>query len=73
VFPIRCYLIKFADIVTIPKWGRRLHRVLRDIPDDLATYKGFINNRSLLVEYLSKFDDGGETSPGIWPDLHLEK
>jgi hypothetical protein len=73
VFPIRCYLIKFADVVTIPKWGRRLHRVLRYIPDDLATYKGFINNRSLLVEYLSKFDDGGETSPGIWPDLHLEK
>ena len=73
VFPIRCYLIKFADVVTIPKWGRRLHRVLRDIPDDLATYKGFINNRSLLVDYLSKFDDGGETLPGIWPDLHLEK
>ncbi|MGB2534554.1 MAG: heme-dependent oxidative N-demethylase family protein [Candidatus Puniceispirillum sp.] len=73
VFPIRCYLIKFADVVTIPKWGRRLHRVLRDIPDDLATYKGFINNRSLLVDYLSKFDDGGETSPEIWPDLHLEK
>ena len=73
VFPIRCYLIKFADIVTIPKWGRRLHRVLRDIPDDLATYKGFINNRHLLVDYLSQFDDGGETSPGIWPDLHLEK
>ena len=73
VFPIRCYLIKFADVVTIPKWGRRLHRVLRDIPDDLATYKGFINNRHLLVDYLSQFDDGDETSPGIWPDLHLEK
>ena len=73
VFPIRCYLIKFADVVTIPKWGRRLHRVLRDIPDDLATYKGFINNRHLLVDYLSQFDDGGETSPGILPDLHLEK
>lgn len=73
VFPIRCYLIKFGDIVTVPKWGRRLHRVLRDIPEDLATYKGFINNRSLLVDYLSQFDDGAETSPGVWPDLHLEK
>ncbi|ADE38481.1 heme-dependent oxidative N-demethylase family protein [Candidatus Puniceispirillum marinum] len=73
VFPIRCYLIKFADLVTIPKWGRRLHRVLRDIPDDLATYKGFIANRELLVSYLSQFDDGAETSPGVWPDLHLEK
>ena len=73
VFPIRCYLIKFADIVTIPKWGRRLHRVLRDIPEDLAAYKGFISNRDLLVTYLSQYDDGAETSPGIWPDLHLEK
>ncbi len=48
---IRCYLIKFADRVTIPKWVRYLHRVLRDIPDDLATYKGFIANRELLVNY----------------------
>ena len=73
VFPIRCYLIKFSDIVTVPKWGRRLHRVLRDIPDDLAIYKGFIDNRPLLIEYLSQFDDGAETSQGIRPDLHLEK
>ena len=40
----------------------RLHRVLRDIPDDLAIYKGFIDNRPLLIEYLSQFDDGAETS-----------
>ncbi|WP_347312511.1 heme-dependent oxidative N-demethylase family protein [Defluviimonas sp. SAOS-178_SWC] len=67
-FPIRCYLIRLEDLATVPKWGRRLHRVLRDLPEELATYKGFIRNRPLIVDYLSQFDDGAETSPGIWPD-----
>lgn len=67
-FPIRCYLCALEDIVTVPKWGRRLHRVLRDLPEDLATYKGFAVNRPLIVDYLSRFDDGAPTSPGIFPD-----
>ena len=67
-FPIRCYLIRFDDLVTIPKWGRRLHRVLRDIPDDLATYKGFLRNRDSLVKWLSRYDDGAPTSAGWMPD-----
>ncbi len=68
VFPIRCYLIKFEELVTVPKWARRLHRVVRDIPDELATYKGFIRNKPLMLDYLSKYDDGAPTSPGIWAD-----
>lgn len=67
-FAIRCYLIRFDDLVTIPKWGRRLHRVLRDIPDDLATYKGFFRNRNSLVQWLSQYDDGLPTSAGWMPD-----
>jgi hypothetical protein len=67
-FPIRCYLIRLEDLVTVPKWGRRLHRVLRDLPEELATYKGFARNRPMIVEYLSKFDDGAATSPGIYAD-----
>ncbi|MEJ6502739.1 MAG: DUF3445 domain-containing protein [Rhodobacterales bacterium] len=68
VFPIRCYLIKLGEVVTVPKWGRRLHRVLRDLPEELATYKGFIGNRPKIIEWLSRYDDGAPTSPGIWPD-----
>lgn len=68
VFPIRCYLISLGDLASIPKWGCRLHRVLRDLPEELATYKGFIDNRPMIVDYLAQFDHGGETSPGIWPD-----
>jgi dimethylamine monooxygenase subunit A len=68
VFPIRCYLIKFEEIATQPKWARRLHRVIRDIPDALATYKGFLRNKPMMVDYLAQFDDGTPTSPGWWPD-----
>lgn len=66
-FPIRCYLISFDDLVTVPKWARRLHRVVRDIPDELATYKGFIRNKPLMLDYLARFDDGQPTSPGFLP------
>ncbi|MCZ8080016.1 MAG: DUF3445 domain-containing protein [Fuscovulum sp.] len=67
-FPIRCYLIKFDELVTQPKWARRLHRVVRDIHPDLAAYKGFLRNRETMVAFLSQFDDGAPTSPGWWPE-----
>lgn len=68
VFPIRCYLCALQDIVKVPKWGRRLHRVLQGLPDDLATYKGFLVNKPMIIDYLAQFDDGAPTSPGIYPD-----
>ena len=52
----------------MPKWGRRLHRVVRDLHPDLAAYKGFLRNRPAMVEWLSRYDDGAPTSPGIWPE-----
>lgn len=67
-FPIRAYLIRFEELVTVPKWGRRLHRVVGAIPDELATYKGFLRNKPLMLQYLSQFDDGAPTSPGFWAD-----
>lgn len=65
-FPIRCYLCNLADLTTVPKWGRRLHRVLRDIPPELADYKGFAVNQKTIVDYLAGFDDGAPTSAGIF-------
>jgi len=41
---------------------------LRDLPTELAEYKGFERNRALMVRWLSQFDDGGPTSAGVWPD-----
>ena len=72
VFPIRCYLMSFKDIVSKAKWGRRLHRVVRDIPEELATYKGFIDNRPMMLDFLSRYDDGLATSFGVWPDSDTE-
>ena len=37
VFPIRCYLISFNELVTDAKWASGLHRVIRDLPVELAT------------------------------------
>ena len=68
VFPIRCYLIKLEELATIPKWARRLHRVLRDLPEDLATYKGLVRWRPIAVDYLAHFDDALSTSAGTAPD-----
>ncbi len=56
----------------MPKWGRRLHRVVRDLPDELKTYKGFIDNRPMMLDYLSKYDDGKPTSFGVFPDIETE-
>jgi hypothetical protein len=67
-FDIRCYLCSFEQIVTVPKWARRLHRVVRDLPVELATYKGFLRNRDAMVEWLARYDDGAPTSPGWFPD-----
>ena len=47
-------------------------KLIRDLPEELATYKGFIDNRPMMLEYLSKFDDGLPTSPGIWPEKESE-
>jgi hypothetical protein len=67
-FDIRAYLGKFEELVTVPKWGRRLHRVVRDLHPDLAAYKGFLRNRDAMAQWLSQYDDGQPTSPGWWPE-----
>ncbi len=64
----RCYLASLEDLCSQPKWGRRLHRVLRDLDPDLAEYKGFAVNRGMIVDYLAGADDGAPTSPGIFPE-----
>ena len=67
-FSIRCYLGKFEELVTVPKWARRLHRVVRDVHPDVAAYKGFLRNRDAMAKWLSAHDDGAATSPGWWPE-----
>ena len=68
VFSIRCYLIKMNELVTIPKWARRLPRVLRTLPPELVAYKGLSRYRDTVVDWLSAHDDGAPTSPGCGPE-----
>lgn len=69
LFGIRAYLASISDLARVPKWGRRLHRVLRDIHPELEGYKGLQRFRQTAVDYLAPFDDGMPTSPGISPDI----
>ena len=68
LFVVRCYLIKMEELVTVPKWARRFHRVLRDLPPELADYKGLTRYRPTTIEWLAKFDDGQPTTSGIYPE-----
>ncbi|MBS8260626.1 DUF3445 domain-containing protein [Roseibium polysiphoniae] len=67
-FPIRTYLMAMDELITQPKWARRMHRVIRDLPPELVDYKGMSRYHADLVEWLSQYDDGAETSPGIFPE-----
>jgi hypothetical protein len=68
VFSIRCYLISLRELVTIPKWGRRMHRVLSSLHPALVDYKGLSRYRDAAVAWLSKYDDGAPTTPGPVPE-----
>ena len=62
VFPIRCYLISLNDLVTVPGWGQRLHRVLRTLPDELVEYKGLSRYRETTVAWLAQYDEAASQS-----------
>ncbi|PMR73664.1 heme-dependent oxidative N-demethylase family protein [Billgrantia endophytica] len=59
-FGIRTYLISLDDLVTNQVWARRLHRVLKGLPQALVDYKGLSRYRGTLVEWLSQYDDDVE-------------
>lgn len=69
LFGVRAYLANIGELARVPKWRRRLHRVLRDLHPELANYKGLTRFRQTAVDYLAEFDDGGPTGPGIAPEI----
>ena len=56
LFGIRTYLISLEELASIPAWACRLHRVLRDLPDAIADYKGLTLYRQTVVDWLSQYD-----------------
>jgi hypothetical protein len=68
VFSVRCYLISMRELVTIPKWAARMHRVLKSLHPALADYKGVSRYRATVADWLAPYDDGAPTTPGTGPD-----
>jgi hypothetical protein len=52
LFPIRTYLLPFADLALVPEWTRRLAAVLAELPQDMADYKGLARYRDVAVDWL---------------------
>jgi len=68
LFGIRTYLIRFEELARVPKWGKRLHRVLRDLHPEITQYKGMLRYRQTILDYLAPLDDGAALTPGTAPD-----
>lgn len=60
--------MNMEELATVPKWARRFPRVLKTLPPELIDYKGLTRFRETTIDWLSKYDDGAPTSPGIYPD-----
>ncbi len=69
LFGIRCYLASVAELSRVPKWRKRLHRVLRDLHPAIQEYKGLPRYRPMVIDHLAPFDDGAPLSKGIQSDL----
>lgn len=68
VFSVRGYLISMNELATVPKWARRMHRVLKNLHPALVDYKGLSRYRDTVVSWLSRFDDGAELTPDAAPE-----
>lgn len=63
MFVLRNYLASLRDVARVPKWGARMHRVLRDLDPGLARFPN-IYFREECVDWLARFDDGRPLSTG---------
>ncbi len=65
LFGIRCYLISMAELSRVPKWRKRMGRVLQTIPEPIAEYKGLVRFRQTAIDYLGAGDDGEVLPLGV--------
>lgn len=52
LFLIRTHLAALAEVATVPEWRRRFGRVLEELPEDMATYKGLAPFRDEAARWL---------------------
>ncbi len=67
-FSVRGYLISLNDLITYPRWGKRLHRVLKQLHPDLSEYKGLDLYRQTVIDFLAPLDDGADLGLGTHPE-----
>ncbi|WNS78041.1 DUF3445 domain-containing protein [Domibacillus sp. DTU_2020_1001157_1_SI_ALB_TIR_016] len=54
LFSIHSHLISLNALLEKPEWTERFYRVLSDLPDYIAEYKGFISYKGSLLAFLEK-------------------
>jgi dimethylamine monooxygenase subunit A len=52
MFLIRTYLLSLAELAQVPAWRERFGRVLAELPEDMADYKGLARYRRTASEWL---------------------
>ncbi len=52
MFLVRTYLASLAEVATIPAWRDRLGKVLAELPQDMADYKGISRYREAASDWL---------------------
>jgi hypothetical protein len=52
LFLVRTYLISLSEIATVPAWRQRVGRVLEELPEDMAEYKGLPRLRHQAAAWL---------------------
>ncbi|MGC0366404.1 hypothetical protein ABH922_004388 [Rhodococcus sp. 27YEA15] len=55
MFLIRTYLLPFRELATVPEWAERTHKVLEDLPFDMAEYKGITRTREPAMRWLRTY------------------
>lgn len=66
-FNIRTHMTSFEEIAQVPAWRDQLVTVLRELPEDIAAYKGFAGHRLAAADWLAAAGAAGPVPEGAAP------
>ncbi len=52
LFSIHTHLLSLKELTNNKEWTERFYKVLIDLPDDIASYKGYLPNKEKITDYL---------------------
>lgn len=62
LFLIRSYMLPLEAVASVEPWRARFAAVLKDLPEDMADYKGIISYRDRVIEWLESRTPGQEST-----------